>query len=157
MQLDVGAGDVIIATGAIRAEGTSREYLPIEFPAVANYEVLSSLVHAARDLKFNYHVGVVQSKDSFYGQHEPESKPVSYELLSKWDAWIRGGSLASEMESATLFTVASCLKVRAGAVFTVVANQERRKAGLTDNQQHDTEKAIRTAIEAIKKMILDER
>jgi len=154
MQLEIEAGDVVIATGAIRMEGTSREYLPLEFPAVANYEVLTALVQAARELNYKHHIGVVQRKDSFYGQHEPETKPVAYQLLNKWEAWIRGGALASEMEAAALFTVSACLKARAGAVFSVVANQERRKAGLPDKQVHDTEKAIKTAIEALKKLIM---
>lgn len=115
MQLDVKSGDVVIASGAIRMEGTSREYAPIEFPAVADIRVTNALMQAADELEQKYHIGVVQSKDSFYGQHSPETKPVSYELLNKWEAWKRLGCLASEMESAALFVVASHLKVRAGA------------------------------------------
>lgn len=84
MQLPVKSGDVVIASGAIRMEGTSREYAPIEFPAVANIEVVNALMNAAEKLGQKYHVGVVQSKDSFYGQHSPELKPVSYELTNKW-------------------------------------------------------------------------
>lgn len=126
MQLDVKSGDVVIASGAIRMEGTSREYAPIEFPAVADIRVTNALMQAADELEQKYHIGVVQSKDSFYGQHSPETKPVSYELLNKWEAWKRLGCLASEMESAALFVVASHLKVRAGACFLVMANQERK-------------------------------
>lgn len=126
MQLDVKSGDVVIASGVIRMEGTSREYAPIEFPAVADIRVTNALMQAADELEQKYHIGVVQSKDSFYGQHSPETKPVSYELLNKWEAWKRLGCLASEMESAALFVVASHLKVRAGACFLVMANQERK-------------------------------
>lgn len=150
MQLDVKGGDVVIATGAIRAEGTSKEYAPIEFPAVADLEVTNALVQAAKNLGYTSHAGVVQCKDSFYGQHAPETKPVSYELLNKWEAWKRLGCLASEMESAALFIVASCLKVKVGSVFLTVANQEREKNNLDNPIVHDTEKAIKTAIEAIK-------
>ena len=89
MQLDVKSGDVVIASGAIRMEGTSREYAPIEFPAVADIRVTNALMQAADELEQKYHIGVVQSKDSFYGQHSPETKPVSYELLNKWEAWKR--------------------------------------------------------------------
>ncbi|MCR5101018.1 MAG: nucleoside phosphorylase, partial [Butyrivibrio sp.] len=89
MQLDVCGGDVLIASGAIRMEGTSKEYAPIEFPAVADFEVVNALTEAARKLDYKYHVGVVECKDSFYGQHEPEVKPVGYELLNKWDAWVK--------------------------------------------------------------------
>ena len=147
---NVKGGDIVIATGAIRAEGTSREYAPIEFPALANLDVVNSLVESAKKLGFNYHTGVVQCKDSFYGQHSPQTMPVSNELLNKWEAWKRMGCLASEMESAALFIVASYLRVKIGSVFLVVANQEREKAGLDNPVIHDTEKAIKTAIEAIK-------
>ena len=147
---NVKGGDVVIATGAVRAEGTSREYAPIEFPAIANLDVINALVQSAKKLGFDYHAGVVQCKDSFYGQHSPQTMPVSNELLNKWEAWKRLGCLASEMESAALFVVASYLKVKIGSVFLVVANQERDKAGLENPIVHDTQKAIKTAIEAIK-------
>ena len=157
MQLDVKSGDLVIASGAIRMEGTSREYAPIEFPAVANVDVTNALIDAARTLGTDYHVGVVQCKDAFYGQHSPETKPVSYELLNKWEAWKRLGCLASEMESAALFIVASSLGVRAGSVFLVLANQEREKEGLSNPVVHDTDMAIRTAVEAIRRMIKEEK
>ena len=150
IDLNVKGGDIVIATGAIRMEGTSREYAPIEFPAVANFDVTNALVQAAKNLGCNYHTGIVQCKDSFYGQHEPQTKPVSYELENKWEAWKRLGCLASEMESAALFVVASYLKVKIGSVFLTVANQERDKLNLDNPIVHDTQKAIKTAIEAIK-------
>jgi uridine phosphorylase len=153
MDIDVKGGDVVVATGAIRMEGTSKEYAPIEFPAVANFEVANSLVQACKDLNKPHHVGVVQCKDSFYGQHSPQTKPVSYELVDKWNAWLGLGTLASEMESAALFVVGSYLRVRVGSVFLVVANQEREKAGLENIQVHDTEAAIEVAIEAIRNLI----
>lgn len=152
-QLNVKSGDVVIASGAIRMEGTSREYAPIEFPAVADIRVTNALMQAADELEQKYHIGVVQSKDSFYGQHSPETKPVSYELLNKWEAWKRLGCLASEMESAALFVVASHLKVRAGACFLVMANQEREKEGLDNPVVHDTDMAVQTAVKAIRRLI----
>lgn len=153
IDLSVMGGDCVIATGAVRNEGTSREYAPIEFPACANFEVLSALVQGAKNLGARWHAGVVQSKDSFYGQHSPDRMPVSYELLNKWEAWKRLGVLASEMESAALFTVAAALRARCGAVFSVLWNQERKKAGLDDQESHDTDLAIRVAVEAIKILI----
>ncbi len=157
MQLDVKGGDLVIATGAIRMEGTSKEYAPIEFPAVANFDVVSSLKQAATNLDMRHHVGVVECKDSFYGQHEPEKKPVGYELLNKWDAWLGLNTLASEMESAALFVVGSHLRVRVGSCFLVVANQERAKAGLDNAQVHDTDGAIRAAVEALRLMIKNDK
>ena len=153
MDIDVKGGDIIIATGAIRMEGTSKEYAPIEFPAVADLDIINALVKSAKNLGFNYHAGIVQCKDSFYGQHNPEKMAVSYELQNKWEAWKRLGCLASEMESAALFVAGSLLKVKVGSVFLVVANQEREKQGLENSVVHDTDKAIKTAIEAIKILI----
>ena len=156
MQEDVMGGDVVIATGAVRMEGTSREFAPIEYPAVANLDVTNALVAAAKSLDIRHHVGVVQCKDSFFGQHEPEVMPVSYELENKWQAWLRMGCLASEMESAALFIAGQFLRVRVGSCFLVVANQERAKMGLTNTQVHDTELAIKTAVEAVRNLIHSE-
>ena len=103
IDLKVQSGDVVVATGAVRMEGTSREYAPIEFPAVSDFQAATALVQACRDLGKPWHAGVVQCKDSFYGQHSPGRMPVSYELEQKWEAWKRLGVLASEMESAALF------------------------------------------------------
>lgn len=153
IDLDVKSGDIVIAQAAIRAEGTSKEYAPIEFPAVADFEVTTAIKKAAEDLKTTSHVGVVQCKDSFYGQHEPDIMPISYELNNKWEAWKRLGTLASEMESAALFTVASFLTVRVGSCFLVVANQEREKENLENPVVHDTDLVIRVGIEGIKNLI----
>ena len=157
MDINVKGGDIVIATGAVRQDGTSKEYAPIEYPAVPDVTVAASLVFAARDLGFKYHTGVVQCKDAFYGQHMPEALPNSHELLNKWDAWLRLGCKASEMESSTLFIVGAYRKVRVGSVFLVVANQERAKAGLPNKQEHDTDRAIRVAIEAIRMLIADDK
>lgn len=154
MERNVKGGDVVIATGSIRMEGTSREYAPIEFPAVANLDVTNALVNAAKKLGHTYHVGVVQSKDSFYGQHDPETKPVGYELMNKWQAWLRMGCKASEMESAALFIVANYLGVRCGADFLVMGNQERQKLGLDNPIVHDTDVPVKVAIEAMREMII---
>lgn len=157
MQTEVKSGDVVVATGAIRMEGTSREYAPMEFPSVADLSVTNALVHAAEKKGYPFHTGVVQCKDAFYGQHEPETKPVSYELMNKWEAWKRLGCLASEMESAALFIVASYLRVRAGSCFLVVANQEREKLGLENPVVHDTDMAIQVAVEAIRSLIQEDQ
>lgn len=153
MQIPVKSGDVVIATGAIRMEGTSREYAPIEFPAVSDLGVANALVASAKALGQTFHAGVVQCKDAFYGQHSPERMPVSYELLNKWEAWKRLGCLASEMESAALFIAASALHVRAGSTFLVVANQERERLGMENPVVHDTDMAIQVAVGAIRELI----
>ena len=189
MQPQVRSGDIVIATGAVRMEGTSREYAPIEYPAVPSLEVTNALAAAARRLGFApgggemqagrnaslnescadrpagaegsagrpaLHTGVVQCKDSFFGQHEPEVMPVGYELTQKWEAWKKLGCLASEMESAAMFIVAARLHARAGTCLLVVANQEREKLGLDNPVVHDTDQTIRVAIEAVRRLIRED-
>lgn len=217
MQPQVKSGDLVVATGAIRMEGTTREYAPIEFPAVASFDVVDALIKASKnlelDIKPHYteqgaastenasaepeksgkstreddetaastgnapsepekseksakkdssaaasavHIGTVQCKDSFFGQHEPEKMPVAYELTEKWEAWKKLGCLASEMESAALFIVAAKLHARAGTCLLVVANQEREKLGLENPVVHDTDLVIRTAIEAVRILIRED-
>ena len=153
IRLDVRSGDVVVATGAVRMEGTSREYAPIEYPAVPDFQVAGALVQACQALGKPWHAGVVQCKDSFYGQHDPARMPVSGELEAKWEAWKRLGVLASEMESAALFTVAAARGVRCGSVFHVIWNQEREQAGLDQQESHDTALAIDVGVEALKLLI----
>lgn len=85
---------------------------------MSDFQVTTALVQAAQKLGKTYHTGVVQCKDSFYGQHIPERMPVSYELLAKWEAWKRLGVLASEMESAALFVAANAWASAAAAAST---------------------------------------
>lgn len=153
MQTNIVGGDLVIATGAIRQEGTSLQYAPIEYPAIADYTIIEALKKAATLEKAHYHIGVVQSKDSFYGQHEPEVMPVANELINKWQAWIKMGCLASEMESAALFIAGAFLRVKVGACYLVLANQEREKQGLDNIQCHDITLAIKTCINALKILI----
>ena len=155
--MDVLPGDVVVATGAVRYEHTSMEYAPTEFPAVPSFDVAAALKAAGEDLGYNIHMGVVQCKDSFYGQHSPEKSPVHYELLQKWESWKRLGVKASEMESAALFVVAAALGVRCGSCFHVIWNQEREKAGLQQPMTEDTSGAIKVGIEAMKRLILADK
>ena len=155
----VCAGDAVIATGAVRQDGTSAEYAPPAFPAVADFSVVSALVAAAKQAQIPYHTGVVQSKDAFYGQHAPDQRATAGSLRYQWEAWKRLGVLASEMEASTLFTVAAVRGVRAGAVFHTVWNQERKALGLdpADDADHNTARAIALGVEAIRILIQQDR
>ena len=157
IHLDVKPGDVVVATGSIRFEHTSLEYAPIEYPAVANFDVAMALKTASEELGYDTHTGVVQCKDAFYGQHSPEKSPVYYELLQKWESWKRLGVKASEMESAALFVVADALGCRCGSCFHVIWNQEREAAGLDQNMSEDTSAAIRVGVEALKLIIAQDK
>ena len=157
IDLNVQSGDVVVATGAIRYEHTSREYAPIEFPAVADFQVVNALVQATKSLDLPLHTGIVQCKDSFYGQHDPAASPVYYELQQKWESWKRLGVLASEMESAALFVVAAALGCRCGSCFHVVWNQEREAAGLDQKMSEDTSSSVKVSVEALKLLIEADR
>ncbi|MCR5760769.1 MAG: nucleoside phosphorylase, partial [Sphaerochaetaceae bacterium] len=157
IELSVEGGHAVIATGAVRMEGTSREYAPIEFPAIAHLDVVNACKQTAEHDELKYHLGIVQCKDSFYGQHNPQMMPVSYELENKWEAWKRLGVLASEMESAALFTVASFLKVRCGAVFFVIGNQERERLGMSNPIYHDTARVVKFAVDSMRTLIINDR
>lgn len=149
----VVGGDLVIATGAIRMEGTSKEYVPVEFPAVAHLDVTNALTEAATGRGATWHAGIVHCKDSFYGQHAPNRMPAGDELTSRWRAWIKAGCLASEMESAALYIVAQVLGARAGCVLHTVWNQEREARGLGNPHSHDTGQAIQVAVEAVRLLI----
>lgn len=154
----VRGGDIVIASSAIRAEGTSREYLPYGYPAAADFTVTKALYEASRALSSDkdgerVHVGVVQSKDSFYGQTSPETMPVSDMLKDRWDAYIKCGCLASEMECAALFSVGTVRNIRTGAVLSVLWNTERSRKGLPDTICKFSDKAIKCAIEGIRILI----
>ena len=157
IDLNVQSGDVVVATGAIRYEHTSREYAPIEFPAVADFQVTNALVEATKKLGFPLHTGIVQCKDSFYGQHDPAASPVYYELQQKWESWKRLGVKASEMESAALFVGAAALGCRGGSCFHVVGNQEREAAGLDQKMSEDTSSSVKVSVEALKLLIEADR
>lgn len=157
MQPDVLSGSLVIASGAIRLDGTSTEYAPIEYPAIANWEIVNALRTAALEMHTPFHIGVVQCKDSFYGQHDPESMPIADHLIQQWSAWKRCGALTSEMESATLLIVGAVRRVRVGSVLLVIGNQTRREMGLEDIQCHDTEICVCTAVSAMRHLMQSDK
>lgn len=153
MNMEVLPGNIVIVNGAIKVGGTPDNYIPKEFPCVPNIDVLEALIEASKNIKTKSHVGVVHCKDAFYAQHAPESMAVGEELLYKWQAYIKAGALASEMESATLFAVAASKNVRAGASMLVLHNQERTKSGINDEKKYTGEEAIDLAVFAIRLLI----
>lgn len=149
LQKKVGLGDLTITTGAVREEGTSRQYVPLSYPAVADLDVTCALRDAARKLKFRHHVGISHCKDAFFIEGATDL-PLEDENRAKWKAWYRSNVLSTAMESAALFVVSSIRRVRAGEILAII--------GLTYDDKPIVAKvgvddAIKTAIEAIK--ILD--
>ncbi len=156
--LEVTGGDLCIATAAVRAEGTSREYLPDGYPAAATFEVVKALAESAEEICSqtfgdSYHIGVVHSKDSFYGEISAENSAVPEKLAAAWEGYKRCGCLTSEMECAAIFSVAALRGARCGAVLTALWNVERSKNGLKDNIVSDSSKAIECAVRGVRKLI----
>jgi uridine phosphorylase len=153
MQPQARLGDLVIAQAAVRDEGTTAQYVPTGFPATANLDITLALREQAQALGLRHHVGVVQSKDSFYGEMEPERMPVSSELAARWTAWIRAGVIASEMECASLFTVAAVRGVRAGAAVLVVNETPVRAAGMPEATSLPLQPLIDTGVGALRRLI----
>ncbi|HEY3344998.1 MAG TPA: hypothetical protein VGJ97_08725, partial [Anaerolineaceae bacterium] len=153
-------GDVAVITGAIRDEGTTPQYLPVEYPALADIDVVCALRDAANRLGLRHHLGVAHSKDSFYGEVEMQRMPVSVRLQERWQAWKAGGAVASEMESSALFILASIHRKRAGAVMLLVGNPAE-DMDTSDvqafNQMVEEDRQIRVAVEAVKILIEQDR
>lgn len=156
MQPEIRGGDLIIAAAAYRHEGTSLHYAPIEYPAVANINVTNALIASAKEMDAVYHAGVVHSKDSFYGQHAPDSMPVANELKENWRTMIKLGVLASEMECAALFTVGAVRKIACGAVLTALWNQEAGEK-INEDTSITSDIAIDCAVGALRKLIAEEK
>jgi len=153
MQEQIKPGDIAIVSGAIRDEGTGLHYLPIEFPAVADVDITVALRDAARTLGKNVHVGVSQSKDSFYGQHSPERMPVARHLQDRWSAWIGGGAICSEMEAAALYIVAAVLRVRAGGLMMVMGHPDQSPMSANEWEASKVEHLLPVAIEGMREII----
>jgi uridine phosphorylase len=157
IQPDTKTGEIAIVTGAIRDEGTTSHYLPMEFPAVADVDIVHALRKGAKKLNLPYRLGISQSKDSFYGEVEPDRMPMADRLKSRWDAWVAGGAICSEMEASTIFILSSIHRTRAGGVMMMVSAEE----GLPDDEEGKKlfhgDRAIQTAIEALKVLIEQDR
>ena len=155
------AGDIAVVNAAIRDEGTTLHYMPPEFPAIANIDVVQALIEGARNTGLPYRVGVTQSKDSFYGEIDPERMPVANRLLARWKAWVDGGAICSEMEAAAIFIISSILGVRAGGVMLMAGSAELQPQTPEEAEEFermfDVDRAIRVGIEGMKILIVNDR
>mgnify|MGYP001081937883 CR=1 FL=1 len=156
VQPGIKTGDVAIVNSAIRDEGTTRHYMPIEFPAVADVDVVVALRSAAQNLGIPFHIGPTQSKDSFYGEVEPDRMPLNTRLNERWKAWVDGGAICSEMEAAAIFIISSIHRVRAGGVM-LMGSLEGNETPEERMALWDINRAIRVGIEGVKLLIEQDR
>jgi uridine phosphorylase len=157
MQPGTIPGEIAVVTAAIRDEGTSLHYLPVEFPAVADTDVVLAMIEGAKRAGMPYRVGISQTKDSYYGEVEPERMPVANQLIERWDAWVAGGAICSEMESSAIFIVSSIHHVRAGGVmlmsFSEDSTPQTEEEWQRFEEMFNIERVIQTAIEGLKVLI----
>lgn len=150
LQTGLKLGDSIIATAAVRKDGTSGEYIPYEFPAVGDFDTIGALVNAAKKVGNPYHTGIVISTDAYYARHFNSEESLKYMKLMQ-----KAGVLCVEMEIATLYTLSAIKGFRAGAILTIreeiVNEEERIQAG--EKYEKGLEKSIQIAIEAIRMLI----
>lgn len=161
MQPEGRMGDIAIVTAAIRDEGTSPQYLPVEFPAVANPDVVRALREAANKLGYRYHLGISQCKDSFYGEVERTRMPMADRLEERWKAWVAGGAICSEMKSSVIFILASLYRKRAGGAMLMINDSDLGELQTGDAEkkmvEFDADRVIRVAVEALKLLIERDR
>ena len=157
---DVQCGDIVVASGSVRMDGTSLHYLPLEYPAGPSYQLLKRLEESSNALGYHTVVGVSITKDSFYTQTEPETKPVSDELISRWRSYVRGGAVCTSMEESILFLVGTSLGVRTGSVLVSATNFDgsvSRRNSADVYPTNSIQKPIQVAIEALRRVILEDR
>ncbi len=155
MQPGIRMGDLIIATGAVRTEGTGDAYVPKQFPAIANHDMVSALVESAREAEAPHHLGIVRAVDALYSDLVPETMPMAAELKEEIAMWSRAGVLANEMESSTLFVVAAVRRLRAASVLLCVDEM-----GADEIQPVDPsymERMLKVAVSAIRRLIEQDR
>ena len=154
LQENIKMGDIVIASAAVRGDGTSRTFALSEFPAVADFEVTRALVEASKKATNKVHFGIVFSSDAFYGD------------LERLAYWKKRNVLSVEMECSVLFTLAQLKKLRAGAILVSDGNpllglgkgefEHGKKTGELDHRvQKAIDEEIQIAIEAVK--ILDKK
>jgi uridine phosphorylase len=146
-------GDVIIPKGAVRMEGTGDHYLPVEFPAVPDYVLFRALERAARNSGFPYNTGITITKDSYYTEVSPETKPVYPELKYKWEAYEKGGATNTDMECSLLFLAGASLGVRTASVMVCATNYRAYSNDFKDNPVDWENRAIVVGIAAMRDII----
>lgn len=149
-QPEIKMGDLVIATGAVRSEGTPTGYVPLEYPAIASLDVVNALVEAAKAAGAPHHVGIIRSVDALYSDLVPDSMPRPH-LRDELEMWSRAGVLSNDMESSTLFVVARIRKRRAGTINLCVDELGAGEIHHLDPKYMD--RMLKVAVDAIRRLI----
>ncbi len=151
LQKEIKNGDIVISTGSVREEGTSRQYVPLSYPAVADLDIALALRQAAKKFDYRYHCGITHCKDAFYIEGGAQI-PLAKHNATLWEVWTNANVLATSMESAALFSISSIRGVRAGEVMAIIGSTLENKP---IEKKAGIDEAIKVAIEAVK--ILDKQ
>jgi uridine phosphorylase len=149
-QPEIKMGDLVIALGSVRSEGTPNGYVPTEYPAVASLDVVNALVGAAKDSGAPYHVGIMRSVDALYSDLLPDTMPRPH-VREELEMWSRAGVLSNDMETSTLFVVARLRKLRAGTINLCVDELGAGEIHHLDPSYMD--RMLKVAVEAIRRLI----
>ncbi|MGC8622096.1 MAG: nucleoside phosphorylase [Caldisphaera sp.] len=144
---DISTGDLIISTGAVRLDGTTKQYVMAEYPALANYEIIQALVSAALKMNFKFYTGITASADGFYvGQGRPGFNEYFPSFAKNILSDLKMSHvIGMEMENSTVFTLSNIYGLRGGSICAVAVNRE------TDEfePRKGVDKAIKVANEAV--------
>src|SRR5260370_33086470 len=150
-QPEIKMGDLVIAIGSVRSEGTPNGYVPPEYPAIVSLDVVNALVEAASAAKVPSHVGVIRSVDALYSDLMPERMPRPHHLREELDMWARAGILSNDMESSTLFIVSRLRKLRAGTINLCVDELGAGEIHHLDASYMD--RMLKVAVDALRRLI----
>ena len=153
-QPEIKMGDLVIATGSVRSEGTPTGYIPLEYPAIASLDMVNALVEAAKAAGAPHHVGVIRSVDALYSDLMPDRMPRPH-IREELEMWSRAGVLSNDMESSTLFVVARLRKRRAGTINLCVDELGAGEIHHLDPSYMD--RMLRVAVDALKRLIEHDR
>lgn len=156
IQSDVNVGDMIVSTGSVRLDGASLHFAPLEFPAVANFEVATAMKEAVEESGAKVHMGVTASSDTFYpGQerYDTFSGRVVKRFQGSMQEWQDMGVLNFEMESATLFTMCASSGLKAGCVAGVIINRTQKEIPDHATLKETETRSIQVVIAAARKML----
>lgn len=145
----IRAGELVIFSGAVRDEGTSRQYAPIEFPAVADPEIVRALSDSARARGIKYHVGIGHTKDAFYSEF-PELVTDPEGMRNHWQRLRNANAIATEMESAALFVLGQIRQVKVGTACVIVGESVDKEARIAGKPKIDDLTLV--ALDALKKV-----
>lgn len=152
IQKGVSFGDLVVATAAVRDEGTTPGYVPLDYPAVADFELVQAMISAGRARNYRVHAGIVRSHDSLYTDLHAESMPRREELEQAGQVWQRSRVLCNDMESSTIFVLSSLRGLRGASVLTVVNEPGEEDIDPKRVADLDLTPMFRVALDAIRSL-----